>query len=83
MGSKAKTDPRDTYIFSDEVMDEMQNLEASAELLGLEDLPQDDDDEIAATTLTQHVVVRPLTRPSRLAPKRFALEAFKARSCLE
>jgi hypothetical protein len=43
MGSKAKTDPRDTYIFSDEVMDEMQNLEASAELLGLEDLPQDDD----------------------------------------
>ena len=28
-------------------MDEMQNLEASAELLGLEDLPQDDDDEIA------------------------------------
>ena len=44
MGSKAKTDPRDTYIFSDEVMDEMQNLEASAELLGLEDLPQDDDE---------------------------------------
>ena len=43
MGSKAKTDPRDTYIFSDEVMDEMQNLEATAELLGLEDVPQDDD----------------------------------------
>ncbi len=44
MDSRAKTNPRDTYVFSDESMDEMQNLEATAELLGLEDTPQDDDE---------------------------------------
>ncbi len=43
MGSGTKKDPRDTYIFSDEVMDEMENLEATAEIVGLEDLPLDDD----------------------------------------
>ncbi len=43
MGNKAKKDPADTYIFSDEVLDEMENLEATAELTGLEELPQDDD----------------------------------------
>ena len=43
MGNKAKKDPADTYIFSDEVLDEMENLEATAELAGLEELPQDDD----------------------------------------
>ncbi len=43
MGSRAKKDPRDTYIFSDEVLDEMENLEATAEIVGLEDLPLDDD----------------------------------------
>ncbi len=43
MGKKGKQDPADTHIFSDEVMDEMQNLEATSELAGLEDLPQDGD----------------------------------------
>ena len=47
MGDKAKKDPADTYIFSDEVLDEMENLEATAEMAGLEELPQDDD--VAAT----------------------------------
>lgn len=48
MGNKAKKDPADTYIFSDEVLDEMENLEATAELAGLEELPQDDDAADAA-----------------------------------
>ncbi len=43
MGNKAKKDPADTYIFSDEVLDEMENLEATAEMARLEELPQDDD----------------------------------------
>ncbi len=42
MGKKGNTEPADTYIFSDEVMDEMQNLEATAALAVLEDFPQDD-----------------------------------------
>jgi hypothetical protein len=50
MGSKAKPDPRDTYIFSDDVMDEMENLEATVEIVGLEDLPLDDDATAAIKT---------------------------------
>ncbi len=48
MSDKAKKDPADTYIFSDEVLDEMENLEATAEMAGLEELPQDDDAADAA-----------------------------------
>lgn len=43
MGKKGKKTPADTHIFSDEVMDEMQNLEATAEVTGLEESPLDDD----------------------------------------
>ncbi len=42
MGKQDKKDTAGTYIFSDEVMDEMQNLEATAALAVLEDFPQDD-----------------------------------------
>ena len=42
MGKKGKKELVGTYIFSDEVMDEMQNLEATAALAILEDYPQDD-----------------------------------------
>lgn len=48
MGKKGKKTLADTHIFSDDVMDEMQNLEATAEVTGLEDSPLDDD----ATALT-------------------------------
>ena len=43
MGKKGKKTLADTHIFSDEVMDEMQNLEVTAEVTGLEDSPLDDD----------------------------------------
>ena len=39
MGKKGKKNLADTHVFSDEVMDEMQNLEVT----GLDDLPLDDD----------------------------------------
>ncbi len=42
-GKKGKKNLADTHVFSDEVMDEMQNLEATAEVTGLDDLPLDDD----------------------------------------
>ncbi len=42
MGKKGKKELVGTYIFSDEVMDEMQNLEATAALAVLDDFPQDD-----------------------------------------
>ncbi len=43
MGKKDKRDRTGTYTVSNEVMDEMENLEATAEIAGLEGLPQDDD----------------------------------------
>ena len=58
MGSRAKTDPRDTYIFSDEAMDEMENLEATVEIAGLEDLPLDDDATAAIKTTAPRKAAR-------------------------
>ena len=53
MGNKDKKNRTDTSISEDEVMDEMDDLEATEEMVGLEELPQDDD----AT-----VVLRPTRR---------------------
>ncbi len=41
MGKIAKTDLSGTYVLDDDVMDEMQNLEATAAIENFDDLPQD------------------------------------------
>jgi hypothetical protein len=46
MGKQGKKDAAGTYIFSDEVMDEMENLEATGIIAVLEELPQDDDETV-------------------------------------
>ena len=43
MGNTDKKDRTGTSISTDELVDEMDDLEATAEIAGLEDLPQDDD----------------------------------------
>ena len=43
MGNKDKNNQTDASISRDEVRDEMDDLEATEEMLGLEDLPHDDD----------------------------------------
>ena len=50
MGKQGKKDRKSMYISSDEVMDEMDNLEATVEIVGLEDLPQDDDATVVLKT---------------------------------
>ena len=50
MGDKDKNDRTDTDVSSDEVMDEMDDLEATEEMLGLESLPQDDDATVVLRT---------------------------------
>lgn len=50
MGDKDKNDQTDTDVSSDEVMDEMDDLEATAEMLGLEGLPQDNDATVVLKT---------------------------------
>ena len=60
MGKEDKKDRTGTSSFSDEVMDEMDDLEATAEMAALEELPQDDD----AKSLGQSVCRRaPEARP--------------------
>ncbi len=51
MGNQGKKDRTGMLISSDEVMDEMDNLEATVEIAGLEDLPQDDDATAVLRTL--------------------------------
>jgi len=41
MGTVAKTDLSGTYVLDDEVMDEMENLEATTVMENSGDLPQD------------------------------------------
>jgi hypothetical protein len=41
MGKIAKTDLTGTYVLDDDVMDEMENLEATAAIENFDDLPQD------------------------------------------
>jgi hypothetical protein len=41
MGKIAKTDLSDTYVLDDDVMDEMENLEATTVMQKTADLPQD------------------------------------------
>jgi len=50
VGDKDKNDRTDTDVSSDEVMDEMDDLEATEEMLGLESLPQDDDATVILKT---------------------------------
>ncbi len=50
MGKKDKKDRTGTSSFRDEVMDEMDDLEATAEMEGLEELPQDDDATVVLRT---------------------------------
>ena len=50
MGKQGKKDRKSMYISSDEVMDEMDNLEATVEIVVLEDLPQDDDATVVLKT---------------------------------
>lgn len=48
MGAKRKLDPADTYVFDEDVMDEMENVEATVELPELscdvEDILNQEDD---------------------------------------
>ena len=41
IGKIAKTDLTGTYLLDDDVMDEMENLEATATIENFDDLPQD------------------------------------------
>jgi hypothetical protein len=50
MGKEDKQDRTGTSSFSDEVMDEMDDLEATAEMAALEELPQDDDATVVLST---------------------------------
>ena len=50
MGKKDKKDRTGTSSFRDEVMDEMDDLEATVEMEGLEELPQDDDATVVLRT---------------------------------
>jgi len=50
MGNKDKKNRTDTSISEDEVMDEMDDLEATEEMVGLEELPQDDDATVVLRT---------------------------------
>ncbi len=50
MGNKDKNNQTDASISRDEVMDEMDDLEATEEMLGLEDLPHDDDATVVLKT---------------------------------
>ncbi len=50
MGNKDKNNQADASISRDGVMDEMDDLEASEEMVGLEDLPHDDDATVVLKT---------------------------------
>ncbi len=50
MGKMDKKDRTGTSSFRDEVMDEMDDLEVTAEMEGLEELPQDDDATVVLRT---------------------------------
>ncbi len=47
MGKIAKTDLSGTYVLDDDVMDEMENLEATAAIETFDDLPQDSEATVA------------------------------------
>ena len=46
MGTVAKTDLSATYVLDDDVMDEMENLEATTVMENSDDLPQDSESTI-------------------------------------
>ena len=46
MGTVAKTDLSGTYVLDDDVMEEMENLEATAVIENSDDLPQDSESTI-------------------------------------
>ncbi len=46
MGKTAKTDLSDTYVLDDDVMDEMENLEATTVMQKTADLPQDNESTV-------------------------------------
>jgi hypothetical protein len=46
MGKIAKTDLSDTYVLDDDVMDEMENLEATTVMQKTADLPQDNESTV-------------------------------------
>ena len=46
MGKIAKKDPAGTYVLSDDVMDEMENLEATTVMEKFDELPQDDESTV-------------------------------------
>ena len=46
MGKIAKTDLSGTYVLDDDVMDEMENLEATAAIENSDDLLQDDESTV-------------------------------------
>jgi hypothetical protein len=50
MGNKDKNNQADASISRDGVMDEMDDLEATEEMVGLEDLPHDDDATVVLKT---------------------------------
>ncbi len=50
MGNKDKNNQTDASISRDGVMDEMDDLEATEEMVGLEDLPHDDDATVVLKT---------------------------------
>jgi len=53
MGKIAKTDLSGTYVLDDDVMDEMENLEATAVIENSDDLPQDREPTIVLSETEQ------------------------------
>ena len=57
MGKTAKTDLSGTYVLDDDVMDEMENLEATAVIENSDDLPQDSESTIVLSETEQLKIV--------------------------
>jgi len=57
MGTVAKTNLSGSYILDDDVMDEMENLEATAVIENSDDLPQDSESTIVLSETEQLKIV--------------------------
>ena len=53
MGTVAKTNLSGSYVLDDDVMDEMENLEATAVIENSDDLPQDSESTIVLSETEQ------------------------------
>ena len=57
MGTVAKTNLSGSYILDDDVMDEMENLEATAVIENSDDLPRDSESTIVLSETEQLKIV--------------------------